>query len=393
MKKNILSYLFFILAFSGFVFLRIFAGKNLAESKGEAVAAVNRAEDEVNRTIDEVYPHADGSGTDSKADESNVLTETDNGADDEKHTGEEESAEAGILNDEWRGDFSPIEPFNGELPRIVCWGDSLTSSYDKRTAYPDVLRDITGCDVVNYGVESENTKMIAMRQGGVRVNVKATVIPSECQMIPIFLRTEDDGHVFYLDNGDEGVNPCSICGIEGTLEKINGAYYFTRSSKGERISVPEGTQFKTFGMNDAKEDDVLVIFTGTNDMPDSDSVYEVIRMQRAMIEAAGCERYLVIGMTYAGGMPEIDTVNEILANEYEDHFIDIRTYMLSFGIEDAGLSESAGDKEDIAKGEIPRSLRKDYVHGNADFYRLLAKQVQRRMQYLGYLPMTEAVNE
>lgn len=380
MKKNILSYFFFILAFSGFIVLRIFAGKNLDGSKAETAV-------DPNKTLLEAYPSAADEPISAMNDNGDAASE-----EDEADIIKEDDVEIGILNDEWRGDFSPVETFDGELPRIVCWGDSLTSSYDNKTAYPDVLRKLTGCEVINYGVESENTKMIAMREGGVRVNVKATVIPSECQMIPLFLRGEDDGHVFYLDHGDGGVNPCSICGIEGTLEKINGAYYFTRSTKGERIAVPEGTQFKTFGMSDAKSDDVLVIFTGTNDMPDADSVYDIIKMQRAMLEAAECERYIVIGMTYAGGMSQIDTVNEILANEYEDHFIDIRTYMLHFGLEDAGLSETSGDREDIANGEIPRSLRRDYVHGNADFYRLLANQVQRRMQFLGYLPMTEAVN-
>lgn len=358
--------------------MRIFAGKNLDGSVAETVVATNE-------TLLDSFP-------------TEVSDDTSNGNDsaediDVVPAQEEEDAELiGILNDEYRGDFTPIEPFNGTLPRIVCWGDSLTASFDRKTAYPDVLRELSGCEVVNYGVESENTAMIAMRQGGVRVNVKATVIPSECELIPLFLRTEDEGHVFFLDHGDGGVNPCSICGIKGNLQKINGAYYFTREQKGERISVPEGTQFKTFGMSDAKENDVLVIFTGTNDLPDADSIYDIIAMQRSMLAAAQCERYVVIGLTYAGGIEEIDTVNDILSNEYEDHFVDIRKYMIHFGLEDAQLEVTGGDREDIKNGEIPRSLRRDYVHGNAHFYRLLAGQIYRRMQYLGYLPMTEEVN-
>ena len=97
-------------------------------------------------------------------------------------------------------------------------------SVDEASAYPDILRDMSGCDVVNYGVESENTAMIAMREGGLRVNVKATVIPSDTNLIPIFLRTENNGHVFFLDYGDGGVNPCTINGIEGELQQINGSY-------------------------------------------------------------------------------------------------------------------------------------------------------------------------
>ena len=294
--------------------------------------------------------------------------------------------EAGIINDEWHGDFSPVTKFTGSKPRIVCWGDSLTASYDEKSAYPDFLREISGCEVINYGVENENTEMIAMREGGVRVNVKSTVIPADRQMIPLFLYADDDSPVFFLEYGEGGVNPCSICGIEGRLEKLNGSFYFTRSTQGERVAVPEGTQFKTFAMNDCSKDDVLVIFAGTNDMPDSDSVYDIIELMRAMLSESGCDKYVVIGMTCAGKMKEIDTVNEILANEFGEHFIDIRTYLLNYGLEDAGLNLTDGDKSDIQNGEIPRSLRRDYVHGNAQFYKLLAQQVYRKMQYLGYVP-------
>ena len=285
----------------------------------------------------------------------------------------------------YRGDVEPVSQFSGSLPRIVCWGDSLTVSLDGKSAFPDILRDLSGCEVVNYGVESENTEMIAMREGGVRVNVKATVIPADMNLIPVFLRTEDNAHVRFLDNGDGGVNPCTISGIEGELSKLNGSYYFKRSTKGERLSVDEGTQFKTFGMNDSRPDDVLVIFAGTNDLPDAKSVKEIIRLERAMLDAASCERFIIVGLTYAGGIPEIDAVNEELEKEFGDNFVDIRKYMLTYGLEDAGITPTAQDEEDIAKGEIPSSLRSDYVHGNKHYHRLLGQQVFRRMQYLGYL--------
>ena len=111
--------------------------------------------------------------------------------------------------------------YDGVNPRIVCWGDSLTVSLDNASAYPDILRQLSGCEVINYGVEMDSAAMIAMREGGLRVNVKATVIPADTNLIPVFLRTEDNGHVRFLDNGDGGVNPCSISGIEGELSKLN----------------------------------------------------------------------------------------------------------------------------------------------------------------------------
>ncbi|MCR5672555.1 MAG: SGNH/GDSL hydrolase family protein [Lachnospiraceae bacterium] len=285
----------------------------------------------------------------------------------------------------WHGDIEPAAEFEGLLPRIVCWGDSLTVSVDGKSAFPDILRSLSGCEVINYGVEAESASMIAMREGGVRVNVKATVIPADTNLIPVFLRTENNGNVHFLDHGDGGVNPCSISGIEGRLQKLNGSYYFARSNKGERIAIEEGTQFKTHGMNDAKEGDILVIFAGTNDLPDSKSVSNIIGIERKMLEAADCDKYIIVGLTYAGGIPEIDKVNEALEKEFGEHFVDIRKYMLNYGLADAGITPTQADKDDIRKGEIPGSLRRDYVHGNKLYHRLLGEQVYRRMVYLGYL--------
>ncbi len=365
MKRSYFSYLLFVIAMSAFVALRVHAGR--AEEKA---------------------PQKESTGTASLEEREATLADMQKEMESQKEAAKE--AEAAKEPDEtehlWHGTIEPKRDFTGLIPRIVCWGDSLTVSIDGKSAFPDVLRDLSGCEVINYGVESENTSMIAMREGGIRVNVKATVLPADTNLIPIFLRTEDNGHVYFLDYGDGGVNPCSIGGIEGELQQLNGSYYFKRSLKGERIAIDEGTQFKTFGMKDAKEDDILVIFAGTNDLPDSKSVKNIINIERSMLEAAGCDKYIIVGLTYAGGIPEIDAVNEALAKEFGDNFVDIRRYMLRYGLEDAGVTPTEQDIADINKGEIPSSLRRDYVHGNKIYHRLLGEQVYRRLQYLGYVP-------
>ena len=67
--------------------------------------------------------------------------------------------------------------------------------------------------------------------------------------------------------------------------------------------------------------------------------------------------------------------------------------MLNYGLADAGVEPSEQDKADIRKGEIPSSLRRDYVHGNKLYHRLLGEQVYRRMQYLGYVPSSNEGEE
>ncbi len=365
MKKSYFSYVLFIVAMSVFVTLRVHAGR--AQETAVPVQK-EETEPEMSETLADLVTEPSDKGEE-----------------------EEEDFTPPVVDDAeylWHGPIDSKGDFNGLIPRIVCWGDSLTVSLDGKSAFPDILRNLSGCEVVNYGVESENTAMIAMREGGLRVNVKATVLPADTNLIPVFLRTEDNGHVYFLDYGDGGVNPCTIGGIEGELSQLNGSYYFKRSTKGERIAIEEGTQFKTFGMNDAREGDILVIFAGTNDLPDANSVKNIIKLERSMLEAAKCDKYIIVGLTYAGGIPEIDKVNEALAEEFKDHFVDIRKYMLNYGLADAGITPTHNDLTDIKKGEIPSSLRNDYVHGNKIYHRLLGEQVYRRMQYLGYIPGT-----
>lgn len=353
---------------SAFIALRVLAGRALASERMEAEVA-------------EEIPSEEG-----------TLADPEDGTSDDASEGfiqesEEEESKVPVDDREylWHGDTPPIAQYSGTPPRIICWGDSLTVSLDGISAYPDILRELSGCEVVNYGVESDTTAMIAMREGGLPVKVKATVIPSEPDLIPVFLRTDNDGHVFLLNNGDGGVNPCKIGPIEGDLQKLNGSYYFRRRKKGERFVVDDGTQLMTYAMDDAREGDILVIFAGTNDLPDKSSVKNIIKLERDMLEYANCDRYIIVGLTYAGGIPEIGEVNDALAEEFGDNFVDIRKYMLNYGVADAGVILTPKDEEDIKNGEIPASLRRDYVHGNRHYHRLLGEQIYRRMQYLGYL--------
>ncbi len=356
-----LSYFLFIFLMVAFISLRVYAGGRAEQDTASAVAATNAPSEDKSPEADRPVINKD---------------EADDTADEDLAPDENEHL--------WHGQVEPVQEAPDSNPRIVCWGDSLTVSLDEKSAFPDILRQLSGCEVINYGVESETASMIAMRAGGLRVNVKATVIPADVTLIPVFLRTENDSHVFFLDHGDGGVNPCVINGIEGELQKLNGSYYFKRNRKGERLAIEEGTQFKTHGMIDANKDDVLVIFAGTNDLPSARSVSNIISLEKNIIEYTGCDKYIIIGLTYAGGIPEIDKVNEAMAKEFSDHFVDIRQYMLRYALSDVGITPTAEDIADIKKGEIPGSLRSDYVHGNKLYHRVLGEQVYRRMQYLGY---------
>ena len=273
------------------------------------------------------------------------------------------------------------------FPRIVVWGDSLSEGTGGNGVnYPDVLAKLSGCEVHNYGIFAEKTACIAGRQGAMEEYVQPFTIPADLMPVPVRIENENGDYDELLVFGDAGINPCVIGGVEGslTMDKNDGTRYFTRSEKGKEVALTENTLLETFAMRDKKEDDVLVIFLGTNDKPGVDQMKDIIAQQREMIEYVGTDQYVVISYTYKGWIPEIEAVNQILADEYQEHYLDVRTYLLKEALADEGIEPTEGDLADIANGEIPQSLRSDESHGNERFYRLIGEKLYEKMRELGY---------
>ncbi len=272
------------------------------------------------------------------------------------------------------------------LPRIVCFGDSLTESTGSSVSYPEMLGALSGAEVINYGIRSDTTLMIAARAGFVSIYTDELVIPAETSPVRLSIHIENGRTPPFLRYGDRGINPCYINGIKGRMSLKGGGYYFTRESPGDIILVEENTRVITGAMADEDPSDILVLFTGTNDSPDRNTISDIISLQRGILKRSGCDKFIVIGLTCKAVMPDIEKVNEALATEYGDNFLDIRRFMLDLGLEYEGLKATGGDREDIEKGEIPRSLRSDFVHGNNYFYDIIANLLYDKMQSLGYLP-------
>ena len=65
-----------------------------------------------------------------------------------------------------------------DLPRIICWGDSLTVGYGGNgVTYPKVLGNLIKLETINYGVTAEGARTVAYRQGGLPMYVEAFDMP------------------------------------------------------------------------------------------------------------------------------------------------------------------------------------------------------------------------
>ena len=165
------------------------------------------------------------------------------------------------------------------LPGIVCWGDSLTAGSSGNVSYPVILQkyiNIYLCDVydfrstvtnpqdydsrvdwddytltvpvVNMGAGMEDSATVLGRSG-VRPYIvsKAFTIPATCEAVSLSISSVDKKQVNPLTAGNAGLNPVTICGVQGTLSLVSQSYGqytydFTRLEPGSEVEVEAGTQ-------------------------------------------------------------------------------------------------------------------------------------------------------
>jgi lysophospholipase L1-like esterase len=300
-----------------------------------------------------------------------------------------EAVKINAMNEKWSAaqekEENRIQMIKDSLPNINCFGDSLTYGVGGNgITYPSILLEKTKLNVFNYGMGGETSYQIACRQGAIPVYVKDFTIPEKVAPVEVSLIDKNESIVKI---GDAGVNPCTINNIEGNLSyrADTDKYYFTRLKDGKKTFITDKTQLITFATKNKNKNDILIIFSGSNDGLKIKTIKNLIETQKKMIKFANTDKYIIIGLTSKYYIQDIEKINNALSKEYGDKFLDIRKYLLGNALNDAGLTPTTQDKKDIKNGEIPVSLRTDYIHGNNYFYNLLGNQVNKKILELGYL--------
>lgn len=277
--------------------------------------------------------------------------------------------------------------------RVVCWGDSLTEGTGGGgVTMPNTLAKLSGANVINYGGYGETVSTIAARQGGNPQHlINETLIPAEPVQVPAQVEGKY-GYEFLLNNSDAGINTVFLGGIEGTYS-FDSDYNrcFTRLTPGDPVVLPSGAEFVTYAMRDKRPDDILVIWAGGNDCPQTAAdIPPIIQKIDEMLAYQGCSQYIIISETNTHSrVPVTDQVNEAFAAKYGSHFLNLRKYLIENALDQLGITPTALDKKALSKGDIPSSLRmtdaEDEPHGNAYFYQIAGEQVYKKMRELGYL--------
>ena len=297
-------------------------------------------------------------------------------------------------------------------PDIVCWGDSMTSGAGVthlKYTYPAVLQTLmqnanSTATVRNSGCGGETSFTIAARQGGnpMRLYAENGVIPAAAAAVKMVM----------LDNNGKPIRPLvqksgipgyqndlwfdgTIAGVHGrlTLVRPNGLspvwdsanyYTFTRTQSGTDVTLNRPAPFY-LDFSEARREDIQIFWTGQNNETPSEYI---IADTKAMINhlKPASKRYLVLSRP----KPYLDLAaqqsdEEKLYLEYGSRFINVRKYLIDYGLADAGITPTSQDEVDIAAGVVPTSLRVDSTHFNDAGYAVVANIVFKRLQQLGWI--------
>ena len=290
---------------------------------------------------------------------------------------------------------------NAKNAYVCCIGDSLTdgSGSTASRGYPYTLQQLLGSsfEVRNRGIGGEGSVKIASRMGALPMFLEPCTLKSSGTTTGLKVKNWLGGaeakllwrggrlneSEYSLDRF--GINPVIIGGVEGNLKQYasdtSGEYRFERLTNGEKVVINRPTEIITKAQRDDTSG-ISVIWVGTNDT--GWTVEEIANHIDYLVDMAMTDRYIVIGLTSKAYHADIVEKNAYLKKRFGRHFLDVRDYILSYGLADAGITPTAADTAALAEGEIPPSLLADDVHFRDAGYEIIGSCVYKKGVALGY---------
>lgn len=267
----------------------------------------------------------------------------------------------------------------GDKKTILCYGDSLTMGVGGNgTTYPSVLQDLLGesYSVNNFGIGGETAQQIACRQGGVPMMVQ----PLECEYNK--WAVIDFKSIFgfkpnykFVYQSSEGFYPCTIDGKDVTLYWNSDGNQTVKNNNTETLSVTRPTKIVPYSSTLRKK--TCIIWCGTNGWGDN-NIDTLINTQKCMVEYNGNDSYIVIGLHRDSLSDKFDELETKMSQAFGEHFINIREYLVNYGLEDSGITPTTEDETRISQGLVPSSLLADGLHFNANGYSVIANVVYKK---------------
>jgi hypothetical protein len=293
---------------------------------------------------------------------------------------------------------------------IMTDGDSITMGAGDELSlggWPGRMATLIGsrATVYNQGLSARTSTELVFRQGGVvpLVTVTANTIPASG---PVAVTQMTPATSYRHANSTPGIWEWegTLAGIPGKLKhdiqsaSPSGGWSFERTTAGAATPVPKESPF-IMTLADAYREATLILWYGRNNGGVQNDYMDTVRDTRAAIAHLTPDqpRFLVVSILTnsverrdgSSGNQEaygkVMTANNALAARYGDRFLDVRKYLITNGLADAGLTPTPQDLLDIASDTVPASLRADETHPNAKGYTVIANYIYQALLAKGWI--------
>jgi hypothetical protein len=293
-------------------------------------------------------------------------------------------------------------------PDVVGFGHSmLAGAGGAGTSVLGVVATETGLTTRNASVGGESSSAIIARQGGTPYLLLPTggSIPASGSVVIPDFPIDGGGTSWPLLQGagtDNGKMMGTLAGVPGeiVLTRQAGApqyvrdagdvYTFVRTTPGTAVPVTRPMPFY-YDYTNARRGDIAVFWIGRNNNSSYNRVFSDLKRAIQHMTALD-KRFIIIADTNGAAegtgtatFNNLAALNALYQNEYGRRYVDVRSYLVKYGLEDAGITPTAQDTADIAADIVPTSLRSDNLHLNAAGYTIVGKQVAARMRELGWV--------
>lgn len=270
------------------------------------------------------------------------------------------------------------------LPKcIVAIGSSSTFGHNPKS-YPEFLAEkLDGYSVLNYGAPGDSDIQTLSRIGAEPLFIASDIVIPASGGVSVSLKQSDgllrEVKTAYFLNG---VNPCTIADIEGTLSSSGNTYIFTRSENGEAVNVRAGTLLIP---NALKDNHAIVVaaLAGNEGQGTEEGFAEKIINHYLKAESWSTSRRIIY-------MNQISRTNRDVESKFFARFglkfFCVRQELINYGFEKLGIAPTEDDKQAIIAGLTPPSLLEDDgVHMKDELQEVVADRMIVRFRALKYI--------
>ena len=280
---------------------------------------------------------------------------------------------------------------------IVGWGDSMMKASLSKTSILDVIGDELNIETHNFGQGGFKSYQVAVLQGAKQLlltpNEAVMAANEDLKLMPTNIRP-------FTHFGRQEY-PGSIQGVSGSLERIIVPgdrttiqhYLFKREGAGKEERLRDTVVFVFDHVEKFKSSPTLIWAGRNDDKSKNRSEITVANIEEMVntLEGPAKEKYLILSICNgkkdreAKGTLAYDRImalNDMLEERFQEHFVDIRTYMVQQAIYDMELTPTPEDLIDMEEDQIPKIFFADNVHlnklGNIAIGKHLVKVIQEK---------------